>query len=174
LRCRAGAGGGDATLTHGRRDGAGGVVRCRDGRGRAPAADDPPPGGGRGVVADPGARPGGRVGGGCGRQEARAGGGRNVAAGLGAAAGGGRAREPRGRGGCGLRRPSVALADGGLDRARDTIGTAGQLTLTLPAAVTGPLLGRVPAAFHGGINEVLLTGLAGAVARSRPARGPRS
>ncbi len=41
--------------------------------------------------------------------------------------------------------------------ARDTIGTAGQLTLTLPAAVTGPLLGRVPAAFHGGINEVLLT-----------------
>ena len=34
----------------------------------------------------------------------------------------------------------------------------------MPAAVTGPLLGRVPAAFHGGINEVLLTGLAVAVA----------
>ena len=54
--------------------------------------------------------------------------------------------------------PSLALVDGGLDPVRDTIGTAGQLTLRLPAAVTGPLLGRVPAAFHGGINEVLLTG----------------
>ena len=60
--------------------------------------------------------------------------------------------------------PSLALVDGGLDPVRDTIGTAGQLTLRLPAAVTGPLLGRVPAAFHGGINEVLLTGLAVAVA----------
>ncbi len=63
-----------------------------------------------------------------------------------------------------LRAPSLSLVDGGLDAGRDTIGTAGQLTLTLPAAVTGPLLGRVPAAFHGGINEVLLTGLAVAVA----------
>ena len=53
--------------------------------------------------------------------------------------------------------------------ARDTIGTAGQLTLRLPAAVTGPLLGRVPAAFHGGINEVLLTGLAVAVRGLVPA-----
>ena len=53
--------------------------------------------------------------------------------------------------------------------ARDIAGTAGQLTLTLPAAVTGPLLTRVPAAFHGGINDVLLTGLALAVARLVPA-----
>ena len=43
-------------------------------------------------------------------------------------------------------------------------GTAGQLTLTLPAAITGALLTRVPAAFHGGINDVLLTGLVLAVA----------
>ena len=51
-----------------------------------------------------------------------------------------------------------------LDPARDTLGTAGHLTLTLPAAVTQALLTRVPAAFHGGINDVLLTGLALAVA----------
>ena len=42
---------------------------------------------------------------------------------------------------------------------------AGHLTLTLPAAITGALLTRVPAAFHGGINEVLLTGLAVAIAQ---------
>ena len=42
--------------------------------------------------------------------------------------------------------------------------TAGQLTLTLPASLTGPLLTRVPAAFHGGINDVLLTGLVLAIA----------
>src|SRR5262249_15631405 len=34
------------------------------------------------------------------------------------------------------------------------------LTWTLPAEVTGTLLTRVPAAFHCGINDVLLTGLA--------------
>ena len=36
--------------------------------------------------------------------------------------------------------------------------------MTLPAATTGALLTRVPAAFHGGINDVLLTGLVLAVA----------
>ena len=41
--------------------------------------------------------------------------------------------------------------------ARDVDGTAGHLPLTLPAAVTQALLTRVPAAFHGGINDVLLT-----------------
>jgi hypothetical protein len=34
----------------------------------------------------------------------------------------------------------------------------------LPSAVTDALLTRVPAAFHGGIDDVLLTGLALAVA----------
>ena len=63
-----------------------------------------------------------------------------------------------------LSKPSVALAEGALDAARDIGGTAGHLTLTLPAAVTGPLLTRVQAAFHGGINDVLLTGLVVAVA----------
>ena len=63
-----------------------------------------------------------------------------------------------------LSAPSLSLVDGVLDPARDLSGTAGRLTLTLPAALTGPLLTRVPAAFHGGINDVLLTGLAVAIA----------
>ena len=51
-----------------------------------------------------------------------------------------------------------------LDPVRDRLGTAGHLTLTLPSAVTDALLTRVPGAFHGGIDDVLLTGLALAVA----------
>src|SRR5258706_603506 len=42
-------------------------------------------------------------------------------------------------------------------------GTAGTLTLELPAGATEALLTRVAAAFHGGINDVLLTGLVLAV-----------
>ena len=60
--------------------------------------------------------------------------------------------------------PSLALVEGALDPKRDINGTAGRLTLTLPAALTGALLTRVPAAFHGGINDVLLTGLVVAIA----------
>ena len=56
-------------------------------------------------------------------------------------------------------------------RARDLSGGAGHLTLTLPAAVTGALLTRVPAAFHGGINDVLLTALCLAIARWCGRRG---
>ena len=63
-----------------------------------------------------------------------------------------------------LSEPSVSLFDGSLDPVRDVIGTARHLTLTLPASLTGPLLTRVPAAFHGGINDVLLTGLVVAIA----------
>ena len=59
-----------------------------------------------------------------------------------------------------LGEPSLLLAAERLDAVRDTAGTAGHLTLTLPPAVTQALLTRVPAAFHGGINDVLLTGLA--------------
>ena len=60
--------------------------------------------------------------------------------------------------------PALSLTDGVLNPERDVVGTAGHLTLTLPSALTGALLTRVPAAFHGGINDVLLTGLALAVA----------
>ncbi|MFB9718028.1 condensation domain-containing protein, partial [Planobispora longispora] len=52
-----------------------------------------------------------------------------------------------------------------LDPAEDTFGTQGHLTLDLPAEVTEPLLTSVPAAFHGRVNDVLLAGLALAVAR---------
>src|SRR3954462_4520802 len=62
------------------------------------------------------------------------------------------------------REPSLLLSAERLDPARDTLGTAGHLTLTLPPVVTDALLTRVPSAFHGGIDDVLLTGLALAVA----------
>jgi non-ribosomal peptide synthase protein (TIGR01720 family) len=62
------------------------------------------------------------------------------------------------------REPSLLISAERLDPARDRLGTAGHLTLTLPSAVTDALLTRVPAAFHGGIDDVLLTGLALAVA----------
>ncbi|MGH3848116.1 MAG: condensation domain-containing protein [Pseudonocardiaceae bacterium] len=54
-----------------------------------------------------------------------------------------------------------------LDPTRDVAGTARGLSLTLPPGVTGPLLTSVPAAFHGGVNDVLLTALAFAVAQWR-------
>src|SRR5262249_24803610 len=66
---------------------------------------------------------------------------------------------------------ALSLVGGSLDPARDTIGTAGRLTLTLPAAVTQGLLTRVPAAFHCGIQHVLLTGLALAIAQWCGRRG---
>jgi non-ribosomal peptide synthase protein (TIGR01720 family) len=67
--------------------------------------------------------------------------------------------------------PSVLLVDGALDAVRDTAGTAGHLTLTLPAEVTGALLTRVPTAFHGGINDALLTALVVAIAQWSRRRG---
>ena len=60
--------------------------------------------------------------------------------------------------------PSLLLVEDKLDAVRDARGTAGHLTLTLPSAVTEALLTRVPAVFHGRIDDVLLTGLTLAVA----------
>ena len=166
---RGGAGRGEPACAGGRHDGAGGVVRCRRGAARAAAADDPSSCGRRGVVADPGAGPCGGLAGDCGRAGAGAAAAGDLVPALGAAACGAGAAAPsvagelpfwRGM----LSEPSLSLVDGALDPARDVAGTAGHLTLTLPAAVTEALLTRVPAAFHGGINDVLLTGLALAVA----------
>ena len=70
-----------------------------------------------------------------------------------------------------LSAPSAPLVAGSLDPARDVVGTAGQLALTLPASVTALLLTRVSAAFHCGIHEVLLTGLAVAIAEWRRRHG---
>ncbi|MEV0895343.1 non-ribosomal peptide synthase/polyketide synthase [Actinoplanes sp. NPDC049802] len=58
-----------------------------------------------------------------------------------------------------------------LDPALDTTATARELTLTLPAEVTGPLLGTVAAAFHAGADDVLLTGLTRAVQAWRGTTG---
>ena len=70
-----------------------------------------------------------------------------------------------------LSAPSLSLIDGALDGDRDVAGSAGHLTMTLPASVTTALLTRVPAAFHAGINEVLLTGLVVAIAQWCRRRG---
>ena len=68
--------------------------------------------------------------------------------------------------------PGPPLGARALDPAADTAGGAGRLRLEMPA---GALLGEAPAALHAGIHEVLLTGLALAVAdwrrRHQPGRG---
>ncbi len=69
--------------------------------------------------------------------------------------------------------PDPLLTDRPLDTARDTAGTAGSLTLTLPAERTAPLLTTVPAAFHAGVDDVLLTALAMALSSWRRDRGIR-
>jgi amino acid adenylation domain-containing protein/non-ribosomal peptide synthase protein (TIGR01720 family) len=51
-----------------------------------------------------------------------------------------------------------------VDRSRDIVATARQVTLTLPAGVAAPLLGPVPAALGASVNDVLLAGLALAAA----------
>ncbi|MFC3448276.1 non-ribosomal peptide synthase/polyketide synthase [Amycolatopsis speibonae] len=58
-----------------------------------------------------------------------------------------------------------------LDPARDVLGTVRKVSLTLPADRTAPLLSRVPSAFRATVNDVLLTGLALAVARWRRDEG---
>ncbi|MGA5817918.1 amino acid adenylation domain-containing protein [Kitasatospora sp. NPDC094028] len=58
-----------------------------------------------------------------------------------------------------------------LDPARDLSGASRALSLTLPTEVAGPLLSRVPAAFHAGVNDVLLTAFGLALANWRERRG---
>ncbi|NUT54060.1 MAG: amino acid adenylation domain-containing protein, partial [Saccharothrix sp.] len=63
-----------------------------------------------------------------------------------------------------LQQGDVPLGSRPLDPARDTYGTARSLRLVLPTEQTAALLTAVPAAFHAEINDVLLAGLAVAVA----------
>ncbi|MFD0279911.1 condensation domain-containing protein, partial [Kitasatospora sp. NPDC127111] len=63
------------------------------------------------------------------------------------------------------------LTTGRLDPARDTVGRARSLTVSLPPEVVAPLLTTAPAAFHAGVADVLLTGLALAAARWRRGHG---
>ncbi|NYI04382.1 non-ribosomal peptide synthetase [Allostreptomyces psammosilenae] len=66
--------------------------------------------------------------------------------------------------------PAAGLATPEPDPARDTAATARSLTVSLPAEQTAALLTTVPAAYHGAVNDVLLTALAVAVARWRRMR----
>ncbi|WNM31472.1 amino acid adenylation domain-containing protein [Streptomyces sp. Li-HN-5-11] len=63
-----------------------------------------------------------------------------------------------------LTAPRTPLGARPVDPARDTAATTRSLRLTLPPETTGPLLGSVPAVFGTGAQDVLLTGLALALA----------
>ncbi|MFC5181382.1 non-ribosomal peptide synthetase [Actinomadura harenae] len=70
--------------------------------------------------------------------------------------------------------PKQDLADRPLDPRVDIAARVASVRLTLPADVTKPLLSDVPAAYHGRVNDVLLTGLALAVTHWRKGRGGRT
>ncbi|MFE2431940.1 amino acid adenylation domain-containing protein [Streptomyces sp. NPDC059373] len=68
--------------------------------------------------------------------------------------------------------PAAPIADRALDPAVDTQGGGmRKVEFQLPVSVTSALLTRVPAAFHSGIDDVLLAGLVAAVEEWRRARG---
>ncbi|MBP2405848.1 non-ribosomal peptide synthetase [Streptomyces syringium] len=66
--------------------------------------------------------------------------------------------------------PEPPLGARALDPARDTAAASSRLTLTLSAEQTEPLLTRLPAIYHAGINDVLLTAFTLAVADWRRER----
>ncbi|WP_443042807.1 amino acid adenylation domain-containing protein [Streptomyces sp. NBC_00344] len=70
-----------------------------------------------------------------------------------------------------LRTPDPQLGLRPLDAQEHTAGSARTLTVRLPATWTQPLLTTAPSAFHAGINDVLVAGLALAVAGWRTERG---
>ncbi|MGW3109768.1 condensation domain-containing protein, partial [Streptomyces sp. NPDC001100] len=59
--------------------------------------------------------------------------------------------------------PQELLTDVPLDPLVDVGATVREVVVTVPAEVTSALLAAVPSAFHAGVDEVLLAGLAGAV-----------
>ncbi|MGW2179787.1 amino acid adenylation domain-containing protein, partial [Streptomyces sp. NPDC001732] len=67
--------------------------------------------------------------------------------------------------------PDPLLGSRPLDPALDVRAGAGSLTLTLPSDVTAPLLAAVPGSVRTGVRDVLVTGLAQAVAEWRGRRG---
>ncbi|NUK35309.1 amino acid adenylation domain-containing protein [Streptomyces lunaelactis] len=67
--------------------------------------------------------------------------------------------------------PDPVLGSRELDPAVDTRSALDYLQVQLPAHVTDALLTKVPAAFHGGVNDGLLAALALAVAKWRRDRG---
>ncbi|MFE7029567.1 amino acid adenylation domain-containing protein [Streptomyces sp. NPDC057621] len=67
--------------------------------------------------------------------------------------------------------PDPVLGTRRLDPAVDVVSTVRETRVELPVPVTEALLGTVPAAYHGGVNDGLLAALALAVARWRQDRG---
>jgi nonribosomal peptide synthetase CepB len=63
------------------------------------------------------------------------------------------------------------LASRPLDPARDTAAATAQVSVRVPTGLSTALLTSVPAAFHGGVNDVLLAGLTVAVTAWRQRRG---
>ena len=133
-------------------------------------------------MAHPGARPCGRVGGDRGREEARAGGDRNVVAGLGAAAGGGSAGRRAGRGAFVLARDAVrAVAGAGRWRARsrprhhrDSRAADLEVAGGGHRATAGPGAGGVPRRHQRGAADRLGGGGRGLVPGARSRVGQRS
>jgi len=70
-----------------------------------------------------------------------------------------------------LSTPDPQLGRRPVDPSRDTAATLRTLNVTLPARWTQPLLTTAPAAFHAGVNDVLLTALALAFASRRAEQG---
>ena len=70
-----------------------------------------------------------------------------------------------------LATPDPDLGVRPLDPAVDTASTVLSRSVSLPAQVSSALLSSTPAAMHGGVNDVLLTGLALALAQWRSNRG---
>ncbi|AKS31661.1 non-ribosomal peptide synthetase [Mycolicibacterium goodii] len=70
-----------------------------------------------------------------------------------------------------LATPDPDLGTRPLDPALDTASTVRTHEISLPAAVSEALLSSVPAAMHGGVNDVLLTALSVALAQWRADRG---
>ncbi|WP_037685472.1 non-ribosomal peptide synthetase [Streptomyces aureocirculatus] len=67
--------------------------------------------------------------------------------------------------------PDPVIGSRPFDAALDLRSTVRTVQVQLPVAATETLLTTLPAAFHGGVNDGLLTGLAVAVAKWRRARG---
>ncbi|MET8540617.1 amino acid adenylation domain-containing protein [Kitasatospora sp. NPDC004799] len=71
-----------------------------------------------------------------------------------------------------LDRVEPPLAGRPLDPRTDTVGGGlSRAELTVPAATAGPLLAALPAAYHAGVDDVLLAGLAAALDEWLRARG---
>jgi non-ribosomal peptide synthase protein (TIGR01720 family) len=71
--------------------------------------------------------------------------------------------------------PDPLLGPRALDPALDTMAAGmRRVSLTVPVSVTADLLTRVPAAFHAGIDDVLLAGLVSAVDEWRRRHGRRA